>query len=151
VTDRLRAAFAREAVHRLAQRDLCRIHELILDGQAIASIVVFVESGIAYTWKTAFDERFSAFSPGTLLMIELTRHHLADPNIQATDSCASADHPVMDRLWSERREMGTLVIGLTPTADRAARQAAAQLHLYRQTRIMVRRLRDRLRGILHRT
>ncbi|MDP3896314.1 MAG: GNAT family N-acetyltransferase, partial [Mesorhizobium sp.] len=92
--DRFRAAFAREAVHGLAERDLCRVHTLTLDGRTIACVIVFIESGCAYTWKTAYDENYAAYSPGTLLMIELTHNHLDDPNIMATDSCAVPDHPV---------------------------------------------------------
>ncbi|RWH67862.1 GNAT family N-acetyltransferase [Mesorhizobium sp.] len=148
--DRYRAAFAREAVHRLAEQDMCRIHLLTLDGRAIACLVVFVEAGVAYTWKTAYDETLSAYSPGTLLMIEVTKQHLDDPNIVMTDSCAVPDHPVMSRLWSERKPMGTLVVGLTPDADRLARQAASQLHLYRETRNMARLLRNRMRSLLKR-
>jgi CelD/BcsL family acetyltransferase involved in cellulose biosynthesis len=150
VNDRYQAAFAREAVHLLSQRDMSRVHTLHLDGQIIASLIVFVEQGIAYTWKTAYDESYSAYSPGTLLMIEATKTHLDDPNIQATDSCAVPDHIVMDRLWSERRRMGTLVLGVTPQADRAARQAAKQLHLYRETRNMARLLRERVRQLVGR-
>lgn len=148
--DRYRAAFAREAVHRLAERDLCRIHLLTLNGEAVACLVVFIEAGVAYTWKTAYDERYSAYSPGTLLMIEVTRQHLDDPNIVMTDSCAVPDHPMMSRLWSERRTVGTVLIGLTPDADRATRQAAAQLHLYTETRNLARLLRNRMRGLLKR-
>ncbi|MDX8440219.1 GNAT family N-acetyltransferase [Mesorhizobium australafricanum] len=148
--DRYRAAFAREAVHRLAEQDMCRIHLLTLDGRTVACLVVFVEAGVAYTWKTAYDEALAAYSPGTLLMIEVTRQHLDDPNIVMTDSCAVPDHPVMSRLWSERKPMGTLVVGLTPDADRLARQAASQLHLYRETRNMARILRNRMRSLLKR-
>jgi hypothetical protein len=148
--DRYRAAFAREAVHRLAEQDMCRIHLLTLDGRAIACLIVFVEAGVAYTWKTAYDETLSAYSPGTLLMIEVTKQHLDDPNIVMTDSCAVPDHPVMSRLWAERKPMGTLVVGLTPDADRLARQAASQLHLYRETRNMARILRNRMRSLLKR-
>lgn len=148
--DRYRAAFAREAVHRLAERDLCRIHSLTIDDRTIACLVVFVEAGVAYTWKTAYDETLAAYSPGTLLMIEVTRQHLDDPNIIITDSCAVPDHPVMSRLWTERRPIGTLVIGLTPDADRLARQAASQLHLYSETRNMARLLRNRMKSLLGR-
>jgi hypothetical protein len=148
--DRYRAAFAREAVHRLAEQDLCRIHSLMLDGEVIACLIVFIEAGVAYTWKTAYDERYAAFSPGTLLMIEVTKQHLDDPNIMMTDSCAVPDHPVMSRLWSERKPMGTIVIGLTPGTDRTARQAASQLHLYRETRNMARILRNRVKGLMKR-
>jgi Acetyltransferase (GNAT) domain len=148
--DRYRAAFAREAVHRLAEQDMCRVHSLTLNGEVIACLIVFVEAGVAYTWKTAYDEAHAAFSPGTLLMIEVTKQHLDDPNIMMTDSCAVPDHPVMSRLWSERKAMGTIVIGMTPDADRATRQAASQLHLYRETRNIARLLRNRVRGLLKR-
>lgn len=148
--DRYRAAFAREAVHRLAEQDLCRVHTLSLNGVVIASLIVFVEAGMAYTWKTAYDENYSAFSPGTLLMIEVTKQHLEDPNIDATDSCAVPDHPVMTRLWTERRSIGTLVVGMTPDSDRAARQAASQLHLYRETRNLARLVRNRVRSLMRR-
>lgn len=148
--DRFRAAFAREAIDLLGEQDLCRVHSLVLDGKIIACVVVFVEAGVAYTWKTTYDEAYAAFSPGTLLMIEVTRHHLENPNIALTDSCAVPDHPVMSRIWSERKPLGTMVIGLTPSADRAARQAASQLHLYRETRNFVRVLRSRMREMLGR-
>lgn len=148
--DRFRAAFAREALYRMAEQDLCRVHELVLDGKPIACLIVLVESGVAYTWKTAYDERFAQYSPGTLLMIEVTQQHLDDPNIDLTDSCAVPDHPVMNRLWAERRPIGTMVVGLTPGSDRAARQAASQLHLYSETRNFARRIRKRIRSILGR-
>lgn len=148
--DRYRAAFAREAIHRLTEADLARIHSLMLDGEVIACLIVFVEHGMAYTWKTAYDEDYAAFSPGALLMLEVTRAHLEDPNIDATDSCAVPDHPVVSRMWTERRAIGTIVLGLAPEADRAARQAASQLHLYRETRNMARILRNRVRELIGR-
>jgi len=148
--DRFRAAFAREAVHGLAEQDLCRVHSLTLDDKLIASLIVFVEAGVAYTWKTTYDEAFAAYSPGTLLMIEVTRHHLEDPNIDLTDSCAVPDHPIVSRLWSESKPVGTLVIGLTPGVDRLTRQAASQIHLYRETRNLARLVRNRVRALLRR-
>jgi CelD/BcsL family acetyltransferase involved in cellulose biosynthesis len=149
--DRFRAAFAREAVHRLAERDLCRVHSLTLDGEVIACLIVFIEKGVAYTWKTAYDEKYAAYSPGTLLMLDATRTHLEDPNIECTDSCAVPNHPIMSRLWRERRQVGTMVIGLAPEADRAARQAASQLHLYSETRNLARVIRSRVRNLLGRS
>jgi len=148
--DRYRAAFAREAVHGLAEHDLCRIHSLTSGSRLIASLIVFVEAGVAYTWKTAYDENYSTFSPGVLLMIEVTKQHLEDPNIEMTDSCAVPDHPMVSRLWSERKPFGTLVIGMTPAADRITRQAASQLHLYRETRNFARLVRNRVRKLFKR-
>jgi hypothetical protein len=144
INDRLRAAFAREAITNLAEADAARIHTLDLDGRAIASMVVFIMAGEAYTWKTAFDETYARFSPGKLLMADLTEWHLDDANIQRTDSCAVPDHPIMSRFWKEREAMGTLVVGLKPNLDRDVRQVGAQLHMYRNTRNIARILRDKV-------
>ena len=144
VNDGLRAAFAREAITNLAEADQVRIHTLDLNGQAIASMVVFIMAGEGYTWKTAFDEAYARFSPGKLLMAELTEWHLDDANIQRSDSCAVPDHPIMSRFWKEREPMGTVVIGLRPNADRDVRQVGAQLHMYRNTRNIARILRDKV-------
>ena len=147
VIDRYRAAFAREAITNLAEADAVRIHTLDLDGKAIASMVVFLMNGEAYTWKTAYNEAYSRFSPGKLLVMRLTEWHLDDANILRTDSCAVPDHPIMSRLWEEREEMGTLVIGLHQNSDRDVRQAAAQLHLYRNTRNVARILREKIMSL----
>lgn len=144
INDRFRAAFAREAITNLAEIDAVRIHTVDLDGRAIASIIVFLMAGEAYTWKTAYDEGFSRHSPGKLLIMKLTDWHLDDANILRTDSCAVADHPIMSRLWGQREDMGSLVIGLTRNGDRDVRQVAAQLHLYRNTRNIARMLREKL-------
>lgn len=142
--DRYRAAFAREAVHNLASVDKVRIHTLDLDGKAIASLIVFIASGEAFTWKTAYDERYSTYSPGKLLVARLTEWNLDDANILRSDSCAVADHPVMSYLWKERETLGTLIIGLQPNSDREIRQVSTQLHLYQNTRNIAKRLRNRI-------
>ncbi|RDL50305.1 hypothetical protein BLJAPNOD_01426 [Ensifer sp. M14] len=147
VLDRFRAAFAREAITNLSEADSVRIHTLDLDGKAIASMVVFLMSGEAYTWKTAYNEHYAKFSPGKLLLAELTEWHLDDANIARSDSCAVPDHPIMSRFWQQREEMGTLVIGLQQTRDRDVRQVAAQLHLYRNTRNMARMLREKIKAL----
>lgn len=146
--DRFRGAFAREAINNLAERDLVRIHSFKLDGRVIASLIVFVQASHAWTWKTTYDEAYAMYSPGTLLIMQVTETHLDDPNIQLTDSCAVEDHPVMARLWSERREFATLVIGLRPEADRETRQVTSQIELYRTTRNAAKSVRDRLRHLV---
>jgi len=144
VMDRYHAAFAREAITNLAEVDAVRIHTLDLNGRAIASMVVFIMAGEAYTWKTAFDERYARFSPGKLLIADLTDWHLDDPNIERTDSCVMTDHTIVNRFWKQREEMGTLLIGLKHNADRDTRQAATQLHMYSNTRNLARILRDKI-------
>jgi hypothetical protein len=144
LSDRYRAAFAREALFNLAETDAARIHTIDLDGKAIASMVVLMMNGEAYTWKTAYDESYARFSPGKLLVAHLTEWHLDDANIVRTDSCGAPDHPIMSRLWREREEMGTLVVGLLPNSDREARQATSQLHLYQNTRSVARLIREKI-------
>ncbi|HXV29160.1 MAG TPA: GNAT family N-acetyltransferase, partial [Sinorhizobium sp.] len=95
IMDRFRAAFAREAITNLAEADSVRIHTLDLDGKAIAAMIVFLMAGEAYTWKTAYDERYAKFSPGKLLLAQLTEWHLDDANIARSDSCAVPDHPMI--------------------------------------------------------
>ena len=148
--ERFRAAFAREAINNLAERDLVRIHAFKLDGRVVASLIVLVQSGHAWTWKTTYDEALAQYSIGTMLMMETTESHLDDPNIQITDSCAVEDHPVMTRLWSERREFATMIIGLRPNSDRETRMVATQLDLYRNTRNAAKQMRDRLRHMVKR-
>lgn len=149
-SDRLQAAFAREAINGLAERDMVRIMTLNINGKAIASLLIMIEAGTAYTWKIAYDEAFAAFSPGMLLMIEATKMLLDDPNVTDADSCAVPNHSMMNRVWAERRHHLTIVIGLGPQTDRVARQAFSQIELYDRTRFVARSMRDRLRAVFSR-
>lgn len=147
-SDRFRGAFAREAVNNLAARDKCRIHSLMLDGEVIASLIVFIDANKAWTWKTAYDEDLSAFSPGVLLMMRVTETLMDDPNVLSADSCAMPDHPVMSRLWTQNRSMTTLVIGMDPALDRDVRKVASQLDLYSSTRNFAKTMRRRLKSMM---
>jgi hypothetical protein len=147
VTDRLHMAFAREAISNLAAVDAVRIHSIDFNGKSIASTVVLMMGGEAYTWKTAYDEAYARYSPGKLLMGELTEWHLDDANIVRSDSCAVPDHPIMSRFWQEREEMGTVIIGLNQNADRDVRQVATQLHLYSSTRNVAKMLRQKIMSL----
>ena len=147
-SDRYREAFAREAINTLAQRDKVRMHAFTLDNAVVASLIVFVEGNKAWTWKTAYDERLSQYSPGILLMMRATETMLDDPNILFADSCAVNNHPTMTRLWTERQDMVTLVIGMVGQSEKTVRQVASQLELYNSTRNMAKSLRDRVKAML---
>jgi hypothetical protein len=150
LSDRLHAAFAREAVSNLAEIDAARIHTIDIDGKAIASLIVLMMNGEAYTWKTAFSEDHARYSPGKLLVAQITEWHLDDANIVRTDSCAIPDHPIMSRLWQEREPMGTLIVGLKPSSDREVRQVGTQLHLYQNTRSVAKKIRDKIMSLRRR-
>lgn len=84
---------------------------LTLDGRPIAMLATFLTPPGAYSFKTAFDEAYSRYSPGVLLQRE-NLAVLEHPEIAWSDSCASADHPMIDHLWRERREIGRLSIAI---------------------------------------
>ncbi|MEO0919922.1 MAG: GNAT family N-acetyltransferase, partial [Pseudomonadota bacterium] len=148
--DRYRAAFAREAVNLLAERDRSRIFTLKLDGRVIASLIVFVEGGRAWTWKTTYDETLRELSPGLQLMTRVTETLLDDPNVTSADSCAVPDHPVMSRLWTQSRAVTTLVVGTQQAKDRDVRQVASQIDFYRSTKETAKSVADKVRSIFDR-
>ena len=84
---------------------------LLLDGRPIAMLASFVTPPGAFSYKTAFDEAYARFSPGVLLQRE-NLAMLEHDEIAWTDSCASADHPMIDHLWRERRTIGRLSIAI---------------------------------------
>ena len=145
--DRYRSAFARESVNALAEDGRARVFTLRLDGRAIASLVVFIDRGEAYAWKSAYDEAYSQASPGQQLVAEATRSLVADPAVKRADSCAMPDHFVMNRFWKDRISIATLVVGLDPDSARAVESAAKGLAAARRSRNFVRLMRERLAAV----
>lgn len=92
---------------------------LSLDGQPIAMLATFLTPPGAYSYKTAFDERYARYSPGVLLQRE-NLAVLGREDIAWTDSCASADHPMIDHLWRERRTVARFSIAIGGALRRAA-------------------------------
>ncbi|MCL9983625.1 MAG: GNAT family N-acetyltransferase [Erythrobacter sp.] len=77
---------------------------LRLDGRAIAMLANFITLPGAYSFKTAFDEAYARFSPGLLLQLE-NLALLERPGLAWTDSCAVEGHPMIERLWRDKRRM----------------------------------------------
>lgn len=92
---------------------------LRLDGRAIAMLVNFLTPPGAYSFKTAFDEAFARFSPGLLLQLE-NLALLERPGIAWADSCAAEGHPMIERLWRERRTVVSQNIAIGGPLRRAA-------------------------------
>ncbi len=61
-------------------------------------------------WKIAYDEAHARSSPGVQLSLDLTEQFLADESLARVDSCATADHPMIDHLWRERLALTDLLI-----------------------------------------
>jgi len=121
-------ALARALVGALGAEGRVRIDALRLDGRPVAMLLTLLAGPAAATWKTAYDEAYAAFSPGLLLMAQLTRSLLAEGRLGHVDSLAVPGHPMIEKVWSGRMEVGTLVI---PAQGReaAARRALAAMDL----------------------
>lgn len=106
------ATFFRSATRLLAREELCRIVSLRLDGRPLAMMVVLESQRRGFYWKTAYEETFRAQAPGVQLFFEQSRAQLARPDIEMTDSCAAPDHPLIDRLWCDRIDIGDVAVQL---------------------------------------
>jgi CelD/BcsL family acetyltransferase involved in cellulose biosynthesis len=103
------AAFMRKAIVGMAELGCASIHALCFDGRPISMQVVVRAGAAAFTWKTAYDERFQDFSPGMLLLEDYTTAFLADKSIAYVDSCAHDDSGYMSA-WTERQAVADLWI-----------------------------------------
>lgn len=108
----------REALSGAASHGRLERLTLTLDGEPIAMLASFVTPPGAFSYKTAFDERYARYSPGVLLQRE-NLAMLDHPLVRWTDSCASADHPMIDHIWRERRAIGRLSIAIGGRLRRA--------------------------------
>jgi CelD/BcsL family acetyltransferase involved in cellulose biosynthesis len=120
------ASFLRAATRSLAAAGACRIDMLTLDGMPIAAGIVLGGAGPNLYWKTAFDERFAAYSPGVQLTLDITRRQLADPAIPFTDSCAVAEHPMINALWPDRMTVSDWFIPASPARATAGMAVAKE-------------------------
>jgi len=103
------AAFMRAGVGAMAEQGRASFHSLRLDGKAISMQLVVRAGTAAFTWKTAYDERFRDFSPGMLLLEDYTAALLADERVAFADSCSHDDSGFMSA-WTERQSVTDLWI-----------------------------------------
>ncbi|MEO6153994.1 MAG: GNAT family N-acetyltransferase [Croceibacterium sp.] len=108
-----------EALAGAARRGRLERLAIRLDGRPLAMLASFLCPPGVFSFKTAFDEDFARFSPGVLLQRE-NLDLLSRPGIAWADSCAAADHPMIDHFWRERREILRLSIGLGGALRRGA-------------------------------
>jgi len=106
------AAFIRRATPALASTGQCEIVTLRAGETPVAAAIVLRHLDRAFYFKLGVDERFSKFSPGVQLTLDLTRHLCADPSIALVDSTANADHPMINPIWRGRLAIGDVLLPL---------------------------------------
>lgn len=137
-------SFLAEAVIGLAREGKARVDFLKLDGRPIAATILLFSGDRAWFWKTAYDENFARFSPGVLLALELTEALGRDRRVALVDSCAVADHPMIDHLWRGRIEVADWIV---PLADTPWATLALAAEKFRRVALKpIKSLRDKLRG-----
>ncbi|WP_152434070.1 GNAT family N-acetyltransferase [Erythrobacter sp. THAF29] len=110
--------FSAEALRGAAHAGRLERTTLRLDGKPIAMLSSFVCPPGSFGFKTAFDETFQTYSPGMQLQID-NLAVLDRKDIEWLDSCAAEGHPMIDRLWTERRTLVTRNIAIGGRARRA--------------------------------
>jgi CelD/BcsL family acetyltransferase involved in cellulose biosynthesis len=108
--------FIRAAARSLAGEGQISVNRILLDGRAIAAAIILRSGASAWFWKIAYDEAFARFSPGVMLTAALTEALADDATIARTDSCATANHPMIDHLWRERLSLCDRLIAVRPQA-----------------------------------
>lgn len=104
------AAFLREMAAEAHAAGRLQGLGLYLDGKPVALKLNLLSPPGAFSFKIAFDESFYSQSPGVLLEVAHIEHlHAARP-VRWMDSCAVAHHPMIDKLWTERRAVQTLYL-----------------------------------------
>lgn len=122
------AAFRRILIEAHARARL-DFHRMSVGGQAIAALACIEGPGdTAIQLKIAYDEGWASFSPGVLLEMEYLAYALDRRRLTLVDSCARAGHPMIDRLWPDRREIVSLAIPYDRWSSRlvVAAQATAR-------------------------
>lgn len=144
--DPAHSEFFRVIVTQAHHRGRLRLATLRVGDDVIAvKCDLWAQNG-AFAFKIGYDERFASFSPGVLLELEGIRqlHQQLDPQLNPIgslrwmDSCAVRNHPMINRLWRERRALQTVVIA---TGRGRGALLVASLALLRHLKTAVRRKR----------
>ncbi|MGI9515969.1 MAG: GNAT family N-acetyltransferase [Pirellulaceae bacterium] len=131
-----------------AAADRLSMLRLKLDETTIAIKINLLSDGGAFCFKIAYDERYAEYSPGVLLELETINWlHDQPDSLCWLDSCATADHPMINSVWADRRNIESVII---PSRRWGAALAAAMVPALRVTKQSMRHALIQPRSILSR-
>jgi CelD/BcsL family acetyltransferase involved in cellulose biosynthesis len=119
--------FMAAAITGLAADGKVAVNRILIDGRAIAATITLRSADTAWFWKIVYDEDFAAYSPGVILTLAVTEELLDETAIARTDSCAVANHPMIDHLWRERLALTDRLIAVRPRAAFGSARRLEQL------------------------
>lgn len=124
--------FFREAMRRGAYEGAVSCLVLALDLEMTAMLFTLRSGRNLSAFRTSYDKRHAAYSPGIRLLMEATRRTLDEPGTALFDSCARPGHPVVDRLWPGRLPIVQLNIPTRHAGDAALLDLAVIVERTRQ-------------------
>jgi CelD/BcsL family acetyltransferase involved in cellulose biosynthesis len=113
-------AFITAAIAALAAEGKVAVNRIFIDGRAIAVTITLRSADTAWFWKIVYDEKFAQHSPGVVLTFAVTEDLVEDTTLIRTDSCATANHPMIDHIWRERLALCDRLIAVRPLTSFSA-------------------------------
>jgi hypothetical protein len=104
--------FFEEIAYGAHARGQLGMSQLAIDGRPVAMGCRFVSGPAAFLFKMAYDETIAPYSPGILLELHNIRHVHDRREIEWADSCGKPGD-IFTSIWSERREIRTVLVGST--------------------------------------
>jgi CelD/BcsL family acetyltransferase involved in cellulose biosynthesis len=104
-------AFFRSLIADGVKAGRIEILKLCLDEKPIAMLVNFIALPGSFSFKIAYDEDYARYSPGVLIQLE-NLAILERPGFAWMDSCAIQNHPMINSLWGERRQLAWVALPL---------------------------------------
>jgi hypothetical protein len=142
--DPIARRFLETTVTTLAAQGQARVDRMMLGGRTIAAAITLTAGNTAWFWKIAYNEGVARFSPGVQLVYQLTPILAGQPGITRVDSCATADHPMIDHMWHGRMAVSDRLIAVKPSM--LPFSIACRAEAFRRAAVKAAKgLRDRLR------
>lgn len=101
--------FAHEMIVSGYEQGRVQMFGLFQNGEPIALKLNLISPSGGFSYKIAYSEEYSKLSPGVQLEIDHLRQFQGSGR-EWMDSCAVADHSMINRLWAERRTIQDLLI-----------------------------------------
>ena len=133
------ARFVCDMTTALGREGRCLIHSLTLDDRPVAMGLVLRSGPHAFFWKTAFDEAYARFSPGTQLAQAIGQAQAFEPGLCLTDSCAVPGHSMIDRVWPDRMTVADAFVVPAPRLSVAHRMVLASERARRTAKTWIKR------------
>ena len=106
-------AFYRELIAESAKSGGARFLTLTVDNRPIAMLSDIQTDDIVYSYKTAFDDEFSKFSPGVQLELK-NLEFFHEQGVALADSCTASDNGTINRIWGQKLKFQSAVLSLQP-------------------------------------